>query len=118
MKYNKGKYRVVHLGKNNSRHQYKLGTGLLESSIGEKDLGVLVDSQMTMRQHCALVAKKAIGILGCIRRPVVSRSREVLLPFCSALARPHLEYCVQFWAPLSSRRTGNCLRESSTEPQG
>ena len=54
--------------------QYGLGTDLLESSIGERDLC------MTISQHCVVVAKKANGILQCIRRGVVSRLREVLLP--------------------------------------
>ncbi|GAB0182330.1 mitochondrial enolase superfamily member 1 [Grus japonensis] len=92
VEFNKGKCKVLHLGRNTPRHQYRLGATQLESSMAEKYLKVLVDTRLKMSQQRALAAKTANGTLGCIRERTASVSREVILPLCSVLVRPHLEW--------------------------
>ena len=42
---------------------------------------------------------EGLSILGCIKRGVASRSKEVTVPLCPPLVRPQLEYHIQVWGP-------------------
>lgn len=65
---------MKHLGRNNPRDQYMLGTDELESSSAEKDLGVLVENKLNMSQQCILAGKKS----NCIRKSIANRLRQVI----------------------------------------
>lgn len=67
IKFNKGKCQLLHLRRSNHRYA---GTNWLESSLAEKDLGILV-----VNKH-SLAAKRASSLLGSRRQSVLGRLRE------------------------------------------
>ena len=69
MRFNKSKCRVPHFGHNTPRQCYRPGAELLEESIAETDLGVLVDAQLNTSQLSVHIKKK-----------VSWRVSELLLP--------------------------------------
>lgn len=88
--FHKRKCKVLHLRRDNPRYQGQAG-----GHLNGKELRVQkeLDTKLNMRQRCV------IGVQGCVKGSVTSRTREVVLPLHSALVRAQLECHIQFWAP-------------------
>ena len=96
---NSQKCKILHLGHNNPNQNYIMDGKPLENVDAERDLGVLVDSNLTFRRHISATIQKANQMLGIIRRAFVNINKDVFIPLYKALVRPHLEYCTVSWNP-------------------
>lgn len=67
MHFKKGKCKVALVSDNPMRH-YTLRGDQLEGSCAEKDLGVMVNNELTVNQQSTLVTKRAKSLLDCIRK--------------------------------------------------
>ena len=99
MQFNVDKCSVIHLGHKNKKYKYKLGEYELKKSLKERDLGVIVDSNLKFSEQCSIAVKNANSTLGIIRRHIKSRKKNIILKLYKTLVRPKLEYCVQAWCP-------------------
>ena len=99
MPFNLDKCKVMHIGHANPSANYTLLGSAVSSTELEKDLGVLISSDLKFSKQCIEVEKKAQRLLGYIKRQFRFRNKEIVLTLYNSLVRPHLEYAVQFWSP-------------------
>ena len=93
------KCKVLHIGNNNPCHQYTMNGKKLAKVDEEKDLGVIIDSELKFHKHTAAAIKKANMKLGMIKKSFACLDESVVLPLYTSLVRSHLEYGNLIWGP-------------------
>ena len=80
MLFNFGKCKCIHLGLGNMDEEYKMGDAVLGRTIQEKDLGVTFSADMKVSEHCGIAASKGNQIPGLIRRTIMYKEKQLIVP--------------------------------------
>ena len=108
LKFNKEKCKILHLGRNNPRYKYCIGTDddkiVLETTDLEKDLGVHIDPNLDFKNHIKTIVRKASFLCYKILKNFSYRDSSILVPLFKTLIRLILEYGNTVWY--------NCLKKS------
>ena len=102
LKFNIDKCHVLTLGKIDNimhTHRYKLYKEELDHVFEEKDLGVIIDMELTYEEHMSTKIKKPNGIMRLIRRTFSFLDIETFKKLYTSFVRPHLEYAQPVWSP-------------------
>jgi len=71
----------------------------VQRSYLERDLGIMIDSELNFSEHIHMVSKKANGIMAVIKRTFTCLDCECFNLLYKSLVRTHLEYGVTTWFP-------------------
>ena len=104
LKFNPLKCKVLHLGSGNQNYEYTMKDQngiriVLGESTLEKDLGVLISKDLKVADQCNKAAKKAMRVLGMVKRSFKNLDKESLKTIYCSYIRSHLEYCIHAWSP-------------------
>ena len=94
MQFNVSKCKVMYVSQKNPRFSYSMSNNWLQVVITEKNLGVMISSESDLKcsQQCINAYKKAIRVMGMIRRTISYKEPKIMLSLYKTLVRPHVEY--------------------------
>jgi hypothetical protein len=89
----------MHVGHNNPRAEYTMNGIKLAATEMERDVGVVVCSDLKQAEQCRKAAQTAGAVLGQIHRAFHYRDRHTYLNLYKQYVRPHLEFAAPAWSP-------------------
>ena len=108
MAFNTSKCHVMHVGRANPSHQYKMNGKVLTVSEEERDIGVTVTRNLKPSKQCQKAAQTAFTVLNQILKAFHYRDRHIFKGLYVQYVRPHLEFAVAAWSPWTQADT-HCL---------
>jgi len=99
MSFNVDKRKIMHIGHNNYKAKYEMNGKFLDKVTEERDLGVIMQSDLKCSSQCIEAVNTANRILEMIKRTISVRDKDIILQLFKSLVRTHLEYSVKVWRP-------------------
>jgi len=99
MQFNVSKCKVIHVGNRNPRFSYSKSNNKFQAVETEKDLGIMIRLDLKCSQLRIYAYKKAIRVMGMIKRTISYKEPNIRLSLYKTLVRPHVEYCSSAWNP-------------------
>ena len=78
-------------------NQFKLKTITLQKATEEKDIGVIIDSDLSFERHMSEKVNKANCMFALLRRTFQFLDTEFFVPLYKTLVRTHLEFSSSVW---------------------
>jgi ribonuclease P/MRP protein subunit RPP40 len=103
LKFNATKCSTLHFGNGNPEVTYHIGQTPLATNSVERDLGVLISSDMKMHSQVMKCVQTAQNVLWSIKRTITSRDKDIVRLLYIHLVRPHLEFSSPAWNPYEKR---------------
>ena len=91
MLFNLDKCAVMHYGFANEEMEVRFGDKVLGAQKSERDLGVIMQSDLKVDKECSKAENEANKRLGMINRNFKCKAKKVILPLYKSIVRPHLD---------------------------
>jgi len=93
------KCHILHIGSNNPLLSYSIGNHILAEPDFVRDLGVLVDKDLSFKTHIRSIVHQARVRLCTLNRAFKHKNFKIKLSLYRAFVRPILESCSSVWSP-------------------